>query len=268
MLHGYGNDISWHFQSTALQFANAGYATFAMDYEGHGRSDGLRAYMEKYENVVDDCVAFAKSIRERSECAGKPCFLYGESLGGGIALLIHKKEPHSWNGAVLVAPMCKISEKIKPPATVTKMLTWVAPLAPTLAVVPSKDVLSRSVKDLKKRELAQRNPAGYKGKPRLRTALEFLRMCKFIEQHMHEVNLPFLVLHGDADVVTDPEVSKLLHKSAVSSDKTIKIYHGMWHQIMTGEPDENVEIVFNDIIEWLDRRVTVATAWKKDLPDD
>lgn len=29
-------------------------------------------------------------------------------MGGAVALLIHKKDPSFWNGAVLVAPMCKV----------------------------------------------------------------------------------------------------------------------------------------------------------------
>lgn len=36
-------------------------------------------------------------------------FLYGESMGGAVALLLHKKDPSFWNGALLVAPMCKVS---------------------------------------------------------------------------------------------------------------------------------------------------------------
>jgi alpha-beta hydrolase superfamily lysophospholipase len=36
-------------------------------------------------------------------------FLYGESMGGAVALLLHKKEPSFYNGAVLAAPMCKVN---------------------------------------------------------------------------------------------------------------------------------------------------------------
>ena len=35
-------------------------------------------------------------------------FLYGESMGGAVALLLHKKDPPFWHGALLVAPMCKV----------------------------------------------------------------------------------------------------------------------------------------------------------------
>lgn len=69
-----------------------------------------------------------------------------------------------------------------------------------------------------------------------------------------QVTLPFFVLHGEADTVTDPEVSQALYNRAGSSDKTMKLYPGMWHGLTSGEPDQSVEVVFADIIAWLDRR--------------
>lgn len=71
-----------------------------------------------------------------------------------------------------------------------------------------------------------------------------------------QVTLPFFVLHGEADTVTDPEVSRALYEQASSVDKTIKLYPGMWHGLTSGEPDENVEIVFADIIAWLGKHTS------------
>lgn len=68
------------------------------------------------------------------------------------------------------------------------------------------------------------------------------------------MTLPFFVLHGEADTVTDPEVSRALYERASTVDKTMKMYPGMWHALTSGEPDENIEIVFSDILSWLDKR--------------
>ncbi|WVZ11662.1 hypothetical protein V8G54_016192 [Vigna mungo] len=62
------------------------------------------------------------------------------------------------------------------------------------------------------------------------------------------VSLPFLVLHGEADQVTDKAISKQLHEVTGSSDKTLKLYPGMWHGLLYGEPPANLNIVFSDII--------------------
>lgn len=45
---------------------------------------------------------------ERKENRNKMRYLLGESMGGAVALLLHRKKPDYWDGAVLVAPMCKV----------------------------------------------------------------------------------------------------------------------------------------------------------------
>lgn len=45
---------------------------------------------------------------DRAEYKGKDSFLYGESMGGAVALLLNRKEPSRWKGMVLVAPMAKV----------------------------------------------------------------------------------------------------------------------------------------------------------------
>lgn len=70
--------------------------------------------------------------------------------------------------------------------------------------------------------------------------------------------MPFLVLHGEDDKVTDKDVSKLLYEVASSSDKTFKLYPKMWHGLLYGESPDNLEIVFGDIIRWLEERASVT----------
>jgi alpha-beta hydrolase superfamily lysophospholipase len=69
-----------------------------------------------------------------------------------------------------------------------------------------------------------------------------------------QVALPFLIVHGGADTVTDPSVSELLYRSAASQDKTLKLYPGMWHVLTSGESPDSIHTVFHDIVSWLDKR--------------
>uniref|UniRef100_A0A5K0XND0 Serine aminopeptidase S33 domain-containing protein n=2 Tax=Nymphaea colorata TaxID=210225 RepID=A0A5K0XND0_9MAGN len=254
MVHGYGNDISWTFQATPIFLAQMGFASFALDLEGHGRSEGLRAYVPSVDHVVDDCFSFFQSIREREEFRGLPSFLYGESMGGAICLLIHFRDPQSWKGAVLVAPMCRISDKVRPRWPIPQILTFVAGFAPTLPIVPTADLMEKSVKVPEKKIIAGRNPMRYSGKPRLGTVVELLRVTDYLNSRLCEVSLPFIVLHGSADVVTDPKVSSDLYEAAKSEDKSIRTYDGMMHSLLFGETDENVNLVRNDIVSWLSQR--------------
>ncbi|XP_068662411.1 caffeoylshikimate esterase-like isoform X2 [Aristolochia californica] len=258
LCHGYGMECSNFMRECGERLSEAGYAVFGMDYEGHGRSRGPRCYIKKFENVVDDCENYFKSICEKDEYSEKRRFLYGESMGGAVTLLLHKRDPSFWHGSVLVAPMCKISEKMKPPPMVVNLLTRMEELIPKWKIVPTRDVIDSAFKDPIKREEIRNNKLIYQDKPRLKTALEILRTSMNLEDTLNEVTLPFIVLHGGADKVVDPEVSRALYEKAGSSDKTMKLYPGMWHGLTSGEPDENVEIVFDDIVGWLDKRTTGA----------
>ncbi|XP_043714883.1 caffeoylshikimate esterase [Telopea speciosissima] len=254
MVHGYGNDISWTFQSTAIFFAQMGFASFALDLEGHGHSQGLKAFVPNVDLAVDDCFSFFNSIKEKPEFHGLPSFLYGESMGGAICLLIHFRDPKAWKGAILAAPMCKISDSVKPRWPIPQILFLVAKFLPTLPIVPTADLLDKSVKVAEKKLIAGKNPMRYRGKPRLGTVVELLRITDYLHNRLCDVSLPFIVLHGSADVVTDPDVSRALYEAAKSEDKTIKIYEGMMHSLLFGETDENVKIVRGDILSWLNSR--------------
>lgn len=258
--HGYGVECGLWWQGTGLRLAQGGYAAFGIDFEGHGRSEGKRAYLTSMDLLVDDVLAYTKSIREKEEYKDKPRFLYGESMGGAVALLIHRREPTMWNGAVLIAPMVKISEKLKPPPVVVEVMKKLAFFFPTWAMVPSKDIISAANKDPIKREKVRNNPYSYTKQPRLGTSLVLLNVSTDLEARADEVTLPFLLLHGEADTVTDPLVSQHLYDNAKSFDKTFKTYEGMWHSLTEGEPDDNVELVFKDIFSWLDAKTAAAKA--------
>uniref|UniRef100_A0A5B7BPT6 Putative caffeoylshikimate esterase n=1 Tax=Davidia involucrata TaxID=16924 RepID=A0A5B7BPT6_DAVIN len=255
MVHGYGNDTSWTFQATPIFLAQHGFASFALDLQGHGQSQGLKAFVPNVDLVVDDCLAFFDSVIDQNpQFQNLPKFLSGESMGGAICLLIHFRNPKSFHGAILIAPMCKISEKVRPRWPIPEILTFLAKIAPTLPIVPTADLLDKSVKVPEKKVIAGMNPMRYRGKPRLGTVMELLRVTDYVSNRLCEVSLPFIVLHGSADVVTDPNVSRELYEEAKSEDKSIKIYDGMMHSLLFGETDENVQIVRDDIVSWLNDR--------------
>ena len=68
-------------------------------------------------------------------------------------------------------------------------------------------------------------------------------------------SLSFLTVHSTSDGVTCPTSSKLLYKKAASEDKSLKLYDGMYHSLIQGEPYKNVNLVLKDMREWIDERV-------------
>lgn len=92
---------------------------------------------------------------------------------------------------------------------------------------------------------------------RLKTAVELLKTTREIESQVEKVCAPLLVLHGAADKVTDPLVSKFLYEKANGKDKTLKLYEEGYHSILEGEPDDRILEVIDDIISWLDSHCSI-----------
>ncbi|KAJ1286125.1 hypothetical protein BS78_03G328800 [Paspalum vaginatum] len=244
---------------TASRLVRAGYAVYGIDQEGHGRSSGRRCYIPSFDDLVADCSNYFMGICENPENRGKKRFLYGVSMGGSVALLLHRKAPDYWDGAILLAPMCKVSDDMRPHPIVVRALTMICAVAPSWRIIPTPDIIDKVCKDPEIRKEVRSNPYIYRGKLPLKTCHELLMVSLDIEKNLNQVTMPFLVLHGGDDIVTDPLVSKLLFEKASSTDKTFKLYPGMWHALTAEFPDD-VERVYSDIITWLEERVNCTAS--------
>ncbi|KAH9288242.1 hypothetical protein KI387_032359 [Taxus chinensis] len=255
VVHGFTGSANWFVQLTAVSIAKQGFCAYALDHQGHGLSDGLRAHIPDINPVVDDCIQFFDSARDSNP--GLPAFLYSESLGGAIALLIHLRQRDAWTGAVLNGAMCGISARFKPPWPLEHLLSVVAWVVPTWQIVPTKAIPNVSFKVEWKRELAIKDPHRSMSRPRAATGLELLRICRELQSRFSEVVLPLLIVHGSDDVVCDPECVRALYDKAGSADKTLRVHEGLWHQLV-GESKEDVDKVFGEVYDWLRDRAEKA----------
>ncbi|CAL9240996.1 unnamed protein product [Arabidopsis halleri] len=253
--HGYGSTCTFFFDGIAKQIAGFGYGVYAIDHPGFGLSDGLHGHIPSFDDLAENAIEQFTKMKGRPELRNLPRFLLGQSMGGAVALKIHLKEPQAWDGLILAAPMCKISEDVKPPPLVLKALILMSTLFPKAKLFPKRDLSDFFFRDPSKRKLCEYDVICYDDQTRLKTAVELLNATRDIEMQVDKVSLPLLILHGDADKVTDPTVSKFLHEHAISQDKTLKLYPGGYHCILEGDTDENIFTVINDIVAWLDARV-------------
>lgn len=260
MVHGFTCESSRAVQLTAVYFAKAGFIVCAIDHQGHGFSDGLKAHIPNVNSVVDDCVVFFDKFRERHVPPSVPSFLYGESLGGAIALLITLRQAGTdgprleFDGMVLSGAMCGISNKFLPPWPLVHFLGLLAALVPTWPVGFTRgSIAQRSFKVEWKRKMEAGGPNTYRKWPRAATAHALMRVSEELKRRFEEVNVPFLIVHGGDDAICDLASVEDLYRRASSKDKTLKIYPDMWHMLV-GEPDDNVELVFGDVLNWLKTR--------------
>jgi alpha-beta hydrolase superfamily lysophospholipase len=80
-----------------------------------------------------------------------------------------------------------------------------------------------------------------------------VRADAWLEQNMPSFYLPLLILHGTADKATKPQGSQFFHDNATSSDKTLKLYDGHFHDPLN---DTGKEVVMADITSWIEARLS------------
>lgn len=251
---GYTDHSCWNHVNLAAKMVAQGYAVFTMDYEGHGQSEGLLAYVQDFDRLVDAPAAYFEACKRRYP--DKKAFVIGESMGGAVALKLHLRGCDFIDGALLVAPMCKIAEDMKPPPIVIAVLKMLEYLCPHLPItpVPSVAAFCFKLEDFRTTpgptgQLDR--PFNFTGKPRLGTALTMLRTSLSVEAQLSQVTLPFIVLHGGADRVADSRASQALYDLAQSKDKSIRLYPGVWHGLLAGQPKEELDAVIHDMTTWL-----------------
>src|SRR5262245_57951926 len=82
IVHGF-NSHSGYYLWVASQLTAAGFAVYALDHRGRGRSDGERFYVEKVDDYVSDLATFVTLAK--AENPRLPVFMLGHSAGGVIS---------------------------------------------------------------------------------------------------------------------------------------------------------------------------------------
>lgn len=164
-------------------------------------------------DLVEDYADYFNNQMEREIFNKKPFFLFGESMGGAIVFNLCTKSTLkvTINGAILVAPMVGIADEMKLPLPIInffRLLSYYIPLAP---ITPVPDIVDKCFKDPNTLKRAKEDSLGYQQKPRLGAALVMLETTEDITNRLEHLKTPVLILHGDDDVITCPQISKKLH---------------------------------------------------------
>jgi acylglycerol lipase len=84
------------------------------------------------------------------------------------------------------------------------------------------------------------------------TVAEMVRADERLKKEFPLIKLPVLILHGTSDKATKPSGSQLFHEKAGSTDKTLKLYEGHYHDLLN---DVGKETVIADILSWVRARL-------------
>ncbi|CAL9229981.1 unnamed protein product [Arabidopsis halleri] len=248
IIHGL-NEHSGRYSQFAKQLNSSNLGVYAMDWIGHGGSDGLHGYVPSLDYVVSDTEAFLEKIR--SENPGVPCFLFGHSTGGAVVLKAASSPSieDMLAGIVLTSPALRVKPAHPIVGAIAPIFSLVAPRFQFKGANKRGIPVSRDPEAL----LAKySDPLVYTGPIRVRTGHEILRITAYLTRNFKSVTVPFFVLHGTEDKVTDPLASQDLYNQAPSIFKDIKLYDGFLHDLLF-EPER--EEVGRDIIDWMMKRL-------------
>ena len=245
LVHGYA-EHSGRYASLAADLVAESYVVCGYDHRGFGRSEGRRAFIARFDDLLDDLDRFLDEVRK--SYPDTPLFLFGHSMGGAVtALYALDREPerHRVGGAILSSPMFATNEA----PFLQKIASVLGRLFPTMPTIPlNLEALSRDPAVL---EDIRKDPLFYHGRILARTGAEMIRAMKRVRAQASRFSLPFLLFHGLADRLTAPEGSRRFFHEAASGDKTIHLYEELFH-ITFCEPGR--DRVLADVTSWLDAR--------------
>jgi acylglycerol lipase len=243
LVHG-AAEHGGRYAHVAERLVAEGHSVYALDHRGHGRSDGPRAMIDRLDRLVADLALFVARVRE--EEAGRRPFLVGHSLGGAVALTYATRHADTIEGLVVSGPAVGTEAVPAVLKGVTAVLSAVAPKLPVFKI--EDDAVSRDPRVVRDYQL---DPLNHAGKLPARTLGEMLRSMDAMPERVGELRTPLLLLHGGADRLCPPEGSRMVYAGAASSDKTLKVYDGLYHEVFN-EPER--ELVMDDLVAWLAER--------------
>ncbi|MBW2942118.1 alpha/beta hydrolase [Zhongshania aquimaris] len=245
LVHGLA-EHSNRYIDIANYFTEQGYAVYALDHEGHGHSQGLRGYINRFDDFITTLDQYCNEITGLHPNA--KLFLVGHSMGGVISTAYLLKYQQKLAGCILSGAALATGDVISPlQKFVVHCLSKILPKLPILQL-EANDVCH----DPAVVEAYRNDPRVFTGKIRVRLISEILRTADMVIRNAASISLPMLILHGGDDKMASPTGSEKLYAGISSSDKTLKIYPGLYHEIFL-EPEKYS--IYAEIYDWMEKKL-------------
>lgn len=242
LIHGLA-EHSARYRHVGEYLAARGYTVQAMDLRGHGRSPGKRILVQKIDEYSNDVADLLAQVR--TQAPDQPLFLLGHSLGGLIVTYHVLTQSPDLRGVILSGPALQVDGVSPFQLMVGRVLARIAPTLPMKKL--DATAVSRDPAVVK---AYQSDPLIYPGAIPSATGVAMIEAIHAIQQQMETFRLPLLIVQGSADRLVNPEGSKQLYARAGSADKTLKLYEGLYHEVLN-EPEQ--EQIMAEIVAWLEQ---------------
>src|SRR5882724_12025487 len=232
------------FNSHSGQYLWVGEQFAAKDLRGRGRSEGERYYVEKMEDYTDDVATLIRTAK--SENPGLPVFLLGHSAGGVVSCVYALDHQSEIDGLICES----FAYDLPVPDIVLSFLKGLSYITKHTHVFPLKnEVFSRDPLVV---DSMNNDPLIQAESQPVQTSKVMIDAASRLNEEFPLIKLPVLILHGTEDKATNPSGSQFFYDTAGSTDKTLKLYEGHYHDLLN---DIDKGIVMADISDWIDVRV-------------
>ncbi len=246
IVHGHGEHIG-RYEHVASYLNERSIACFGFDFCGHGKTDSKRGHWPSYDSVLD---SLEECLRQAIQPMATPVFLFGHSMGGNVAANFALRRNHKLRGLVLSSPWFRLSET---PSKLDLILATVM-----LRVYPS---FTQSTKtDPRSISRDPQEVAQYIADPLVHDRISPVMFTSLRDagewalKHAHELELPLLAYHGDADQLTSFEASREFAIQAGGTDVTFQAFEGGFHELHR-EPEPTRSIVLKTVADWITERI-------------
>lgn len=241
-VHGFGAHCGVYRHVAGALLAR-GIAVTQFDCRGHGRSQGRRGHVDRFDDYHDDLGLVVRRARERTPEV--PWALLGHSLGGLIVLdhVVRRKSESQPDRLVAVAPWLELKMKVPmPKRAAADIFSRLKPTLTTGNGIKAEDV-SRSPEVVAN---FFRDPLVH----HVATAGWFacvLRSQAALRAMAAQLKVPTLLLVAGQDRIVSTEAALAFAQAAGSAVK-VRLYQGLYHEMFL-EPER--EQVLSDVANWL-----------------
>ena len=237
---------SGRYQHVAEYFVAKGFAVYAQDHIGHGKSSGKRMHIGSFEAIIQTVDTLRQIID--GEHPDLPLVLLGHSMGGLIAANYICRYQQRISACALSAPA--LAADIRPPDFVIATLGVLSKALPNLGLLAlDSSGISRDENEVQK---YLEDPLVISKKVDMKSIVELDAALQNTFANAKNVELPVLIQHGEADIITNPQGSKDFFEKISSTNKAIKLYPELFHEIFN-EPERDQ--VLNDLYHWISNAI-------------
>jgi alpha-beta hydrolase superfamily lysophospholipase len=249
VLHGAG-DHSGRYAGVTAALVREGHEVALLDFRGHGRSEGKRWFVERFEDYLSDLDAFA--AHARAGAGGRKLFVLAHSQGGHVAAHWALAGGRDVDGYVLSSPFFQLA--VPPPRVKVWASLLVGKVIPHLPVDAALD-LAELTSDPEMQRWTDTDPL-YQRKVTPGWFIASGKAQEALRPRMREFDRPLLLLLGTGDRIADPEAGRAFASAARSRDKQVVEYPGLKHEILNERVRDQV---IADVVDWISARSAPKT---------